>query len=85
VTKVDVAPARRCAPRVASSGDGKPAVAAHRCEGVPGRREEQVTVSIGVADLPGGAGSPEELLAGADRALYLAEYEGKDRVCVLRV
>jgi len=60
-------------------------VAAHRFEGVPGRREEQVTVSIGVAGLGDGAGNPEELLAGADKALYLAKYQGKDRVCVFRV
>lgn len=57
-------------------------IAVHRFEGRPGRREEQVTVSVGVADLSGGAGSAEELLASADKALYLAKYQGKDRVCV---
>jgi diguanylate cyclase (GGDEF)-like protein len=57
-------------------------IAAHRFEGRPGCREEQVTVSIGVAGLRSGAGSAEELLASSDKALYLAKYQGKDRVCV---
>lgn len=41
-----------------------------------------MTVSIGVASFPAHAGSPSELLAIADRALYRAKHEGRNRVCV---
>ena len=42
-----------------------------------------VTVSLGVASLPPAAGrmTASELLEAADRALYRAKQEGRDRVC----
>jgi diguanylate cyclase (GGDEF)-like protein len=42
--------------------------------------EPTVTCSFGVAQHPAGAGSPEELFAAADRALYEAKRRGKNRV-----
>jgi diguanylate cyclase (GGDEF)-like protein len=39
-----------------------------------------ITVSIGVAAFPIYGGSPKELLASADAALYRAKREGRDRV-----
>ncbi len=39
-----------------------------------------VTVSIGVAALSSGQGSPAELVAAADRALYRAKQNGRDRM-----
>jgi diguanylate cyclase (GGDEF)-like protein len=49
-----------------------------------GRDEERggrpLTVSIGVASLPGDAASPEELVDRADRALYIAKSIGKNCV-----
>jgi PleD family two-component response regulator len=41
-----------------------------------------ITVSIGVAAFPIDGGSPKELLAAADAALYRAKREGRDRVVV---
>jgi diguanylate cyclase (GGDEF)-like protein len=49
-------------------GDGK---AAH---------EKPLTVSIGLANLPGDAGSAETLIERADRALYIAKSVGKNCV-----
>jgi two-component system chemotaxis family response regulator WspR len=42
---------------------------------------EVVTVSVGVATVqPANGGSPEELIAEADEALYLAKRGGRNRV-----
>ena len=40
-----------------------------------------VTVSIGMAAFPEDAGSEQELIAAADRALYVAKQAGGNRVC----
>jgi two-component system, cell cycle response regulator len=45
-----------------------------------GRREVQVTVSVGVASLPSGEGSAEALIREADQALYRAKALGRNRV-----
>ncbi len=49
-----------------------------------GRRHAHVAVSVGIAMTVAGSRGPEELLAAADRALYRAKREGKDRVEVER-
>ncbi|HTQ72250.1 MAG TPA: GGDEF domain-containing protein [Acidocella sp.] len=43
-----------------------------------------VTISLGVAALVPGSGhaDPDDLVAAADRALYRAKHEGKNRVCL---
>jgi diguanylate cyclase (GGDEF)-like protein len=41
-----------------------------------------ITVSIGVAAFPIYGGSPKDLLASADAALYRAKREGRDRVVI---
>ncbi|PYO27841.1 MAG: hypothetical protein DMD73_07765 [Gemmatimonadetes bacterium] len=40
----------------------------------------KVTLSVGVAQFPEDGESPEDLLAGADAALYQAKREGRNRV-----
>lgn len=42
----------------------------------------KLTVSIGIASCPVDASTTRELVELADRALYRAKYEGKDRVCL---
>ena len=42
---------------------------------------EPVTLSIGIAMFPRDGMTPEELLQAADKALYRAKTEGRDRVC----
>lgn len=68
--------ARNVAARIAA------AIRAHRFEGVKGTRDVAMTVSIGVAGIGLGGYTHEELLSSADKALYLAEHQGKDRVSV---
>jgi diguanylate cyclase (GGDEF)-like protein len=46
-------------------------------EQLPG---ENVTLSIGVASLPGDGETPDDVIAAADEALYRAKREGRDRV-----
>jgi diguanylate cyclase (GGDEF)-like protein len=46
----------------------------------PGPEAERVTVSIGVAEAPGHASSPRELVACADHAMREAKAGGKNRV-----
>src|SRR5665648_555135 len=68
--------ARNVAERIAA------AIRAHRFESAKGRRDVAMTVSIGVAGIGLGGYTHEELLSSADKALYLAEHQGKDRVSV---
>ncbi len=68
--------ARNVAERIAA------AIRAHRFESVEGRRDVVMTVSVGVAGLGLGGYTPEELVSSADKALYLAKHQGKDRVSV---
>ena len=42
--------------------------------------DARITVSVGVACFPGSAGTPDELVHSADKALYLAKRLGKNRV-----
>ncbi len=42
--------------------------------------EENITISCGIASYPTDAKTPENLILYADRALYQAKYEGKDKV-----
>ncbi len=42
-----------------------------------------ITLSIGVSAYPGHGETGEQLLSGADQALYRAKEEGRDRVCLL--
>jgi len=44
------------------------------------RQETNITVSIGVATFPEDAGSEDELILKADKAMYLAKQNGRNRV-----
>ncbi|MEI6449873.1 MAG: sensor domain-containing diguanylate cyclase [Actinomycetes bacterium] len=68
--------ARNVAERIAAT------IRAHEFESVKGRRDVAMTVSIGVAGIGLGGYTHEELLSSADKALYLAKHQGKDRVSV---
>jgi len=46
----------------------------------PPLQNERLTMSFGVASLPADAHTPEELIEKADRALYRAKSEGRNRV-----
>jgi diguanylate cyclase (GGDEF)-like protein/excisionase family DNA binding protein len=56
------------------------AVEGTRFEGYPGRPDIRVTLSLGIASFPANASTGAELVANADKALYLAKREGKNRV-----
>jgi diguanylate cyclase (GGDEF)-like protein len=47
---------------------------------VQGNGSKKVTVSIGVATFPQAGQTAEDLVRSADRALYLAKNNGRDRV-----
>lgn len=52
---------------------------------IPHTIGRRVSVSLGVATvLPGEAGAPEQLLRAADRALYQAKEDGRNRYCIGR-
>jgi len=55
------------------------AIEAERFE-MPGGSDLQVTISLGVAEYRKGFDSPDDLVAAADRALYLAKDGGRNRV-----
>jgi diguanylate cyclase (GGDEF)-like protein len=42
--------------------------------------KKQVTFSAGVSEIEGGEGTPEMILANADKALYLAKDAGRDQI-----
>lgn len=46
--------------------------------------EIKITVSIGVATFPHDAQTKEELIADADRAMYIAKFTGKNKTCLAR-
>ena len=50
--------------------------------GVSPGRGKSVTVSVGVAIFPDHGRTPDQLVANADKALYMAKRQGKNRVCV---
>jgi diguanylate cyclase (GGDEF)-like protein len=45
-----------------------------------GHGPDRITVSIGVAEYPASGGDSTEVLQAADRALYQAKSEGRNRV-----
>lgn len=49
-----------------------------------GKQAVHATLSIGVAVFPEHASQADSLIAAADRALYQAKHEGRNRVCVAR-
>ena len=58
------------------------ATEAEAFEGYPARRDAHITVSVGVASLPMHGRTAAELLAHADKALYMSKRSGKNRVSV---
>ncbi len=46
-----------------------------------GGKNVQVTISIGVAERTGRMATPHEVIKGADKALYRAKKQGRNRVC----
>ena len=68
--------ARNVAERIAE------AIRTHRFESAKGQRDVTMTVSIGVAGIGLGGYTHDELVSSADKALYLAKHQGKDRVSV---
>lgn len=51
----------------------------------PGRQEDQslsLTVSIGLATYPDDCQSKEDLIALADKAMYIAKFSGKNKTCL---
>jgi two-component system cell cycle response regulator len=70
----DAAAAAQCAERL------RQAVAAMRVS--VGNVALQVTVSVGVAARASGMSSPDVLIKEADRAVYRAKEEGRNRTCV---
>ncbi|MFA6358550.1 MAG: sensor domain-containing diguanylate cyclase [Candidatus Omnitrophota bacterium] len=47
------------------------------------RQETHVTVSIGVANMPNDTKDEDELVQKADKAMYQAKSEGRNRVCLI--
>ncbi|HMK91736.1 MAG TPA: sensor domain-containing diguanylate cyclase, partial [Thermoleophilia bacterium] len=76
---------------VVAADDGRPPaeevaerirLATERMATVEGVQDAVVTVSVGIAAFPEHAGTGDQLVANADKALYLAKRLGKDRTCV---
>ena len=49
---------------------------------LPLTQEEKITVSIGLAGSPEDATTKDELIAKADKAMYIAKFSGKNQTCV---
>lgn len=56
--------------------------AAHPCQYKEGQPSKRVTISIGVASFPQDASNKEDLIAFADKAMYVAKETGRNRVCM---
>jgi diguanylate cyclase (GGDEF)-like protein len=56
--------------------------AAHPCQYKEGQPAKRVTISIGVACFPQDASNKEDLIAYADKAMYVAKQTGRNRVCM---
>ncbi|MBJ6723280.1 GGDEF domain-containing response regulator [Geomesophilobacter sediminis] len=56
-------------------------VARHLFPGGESQPLGKVTISVGVASFPADGGDPSEIVEAADRMLYRAKHEGKNRVC----
>lgn len=54
----------------------------HRWETFSPNPDIRITVSIGIATFPDHAASKEELIALADKSMYIAKFSGKNRTCV---
>jgi diguanylate cyclase (GGDEF)-like protein len=70
--QTDIAGGRQLAERLRVAVGGRPFVIAGR--------DIRVTISLGLAAYPEGARDRDELFSAADRALYVAKREGRDRV-----
>ncbi len=57
--------------------------AVQQCRIPNGSTTISITISVGVAQVQAGMTSTEDLIRGADRALYHAKAEGRNRVCWL--
>jgi len=75
-----VEPGTRAAEDVAEAI--RKATEAESFEGFPSRRDAHVTISVGVASLPIHGRTATEVLAHADKALYMSKHSGKNRVSV---
>jgi diguanylate cyclase (GGDEF)-like protein len=58
------------------------AIAEHRFASGSGKRDATLTISVGCAGLGSGGTAAAEIIAAADRALYAAKAQGKNRVSV---
>ncbi|HEY3347085.1 MAG TPA: GGDEF domain-containing protein, partial [Nitrospirota bacterium] len=64
------------AERIRNSIEGTPVIIGRSRPAVP------ITVSIGIATLPGNITLPEDLVRLADKALYQAKETGRNKVCI---
>ncbi len=65
------------AERIREKVDGHP----FQLSGEANEEKLHVTVSIGLGTFPGDAQTKEELIAKADKAMYIAKFSGKNRTC----
>src|SRR3989338_6086866 len=55
----------------------------YQFEHFPPNRELKVSVSIGLATCPDHASNKEDLIATADKAMYIAKFSGKNKTCLV--